>query len=233
MRAAVPGGDWQDDSPVVHIPTGQGTSGTLLNLRTGSTKVAVERRGYAPVTTDLESTATLLAKIRGGDDEARERMCAIYLPILTKWAHGRLPPYARDLAETDDLVQFSMLKALRHVENFDPRHEGAFLAYLRKILLNKIRREIGRISKQQRVDVDTDMEDEHVSTVEQAIGGELFEQYEAALAKLNSERKEAVIMRVEFGFSFAEVATAMGLPSANAARMKVSRALLNLAKNMQ
>jgi RNA polymerase sigma-70 factor (ECF subfamily) len=39
-------------------------------------------------------------------------------------------------------------------------------------------------------------------------------------------------MRIEFGFTFPEIAEALGRPSANAARMTVSRALVRLAEVM-
>ena len=97
------------------------------------------------MTDKLESTATLLVKVHAGDKIARERLCETYLPLLTRWAHGRLPKYARDLSETDDLVQISLINALDSLSSFTPKHEGAFLAYLRKILLNNIRMEIRKL----------------------------------------------------------------------------------------
>jgi len=53
----------------------------------------------------LEATASLLQRVAEGDEMARERLCHHFMPILTRWAHGRLPDYARDLSETQDLVQ--------------------------------------------------------------------------------------------------------------------------------
>ena len=96
----------------------------------------------------LESTATLLAKVKDGDEVARDQLCATYLPMLKRWAHGRLPDYARDLAETDDMVQNTLIRALNKLDSFSALREGAFLAYLRKILLNNIRMEIRRFSNQ-------------------------------------------------------------------------------------
>ncbi len=37
-------------------------------------------------------------------------------------------------------------------------------------------------------------------------------------------------MRIEFGYTYPEIAEALGRPSANAARMAVSRALLRLGE---
>ncbi len=53
----------------------------------------------------------------------------------------------RDLADTDDLVQNTLLRALDQVRSFEPRREGAFLSYLRRILLNQVKDEIRRLTR--------------------------------------------------------------------------------------
>ena len=68
--------------------------------------------------------------------------------------------------------------------------------------------------------------------LESAIGIEALERYEAALARLRPEEREAIVARVEMDGSYQEVAQALGKPSADAARMAVSRALLRLAEEM-
>jgi len=185
--------------------------------------------------TNLESTAYLLSKAKKGDNAARETLCSIYIPILTKWAHGRLPLYARDLSETDDLVQISLLKALDKLETFNPMGEGAFLAYLRKILLNNIRSEIRRYSKKSlKVSIQDEHEllDDDATLLEKAVGLEIIKKYEIALSNISEQSREAIILRVEFGYTFPEVAVAINCNSANAARMIVTRALHKLAENM-
>lgn len=180
----------------------------------------------------MESTATLLALVREGDDQARSRLFALYLPILRKWARGRLPQTARDLAETDDMVQVTLIRALNRIDEFKPRHEGAFLAYLRRILLNNIRAEIrrvGRLPARSEGDL-ISTPDEQLSMVDAIAGQELMAQYEAALEELNQAQREAVMLRVEFGFNYAEIAGATDAPSANAARMTVCRGLEKLAE---
>lgn len=187
------------------------------------------------MTNNLESTAVLLSKVKNGDIIARDLLCSIYLPILTKWAHGRLPHYARDLSETDDLVQVSLLKALDKLDTFTPMREGSFLAYLRKILLNNIRSEIRRYTRNpNRANAQTNIDtiDESATALESAVGVEIIEKYETALANISEQSREAVILRVEFGFTYPEVATAMNCNSANAARMIVTRALQSLAEQM-
>jgi DNA-directed RNA polymerase specialized sigma24 family protein len=49
---------------------------------------------------------------------------------------------------------------------------------------------------------------------------------------LRPEEREAIVARIEMECSYQEVAQALGKPSADAARMTVSRALLKLAEEM-
>ncbi|MCW8870449.1 MAG: RNA polymerase sigma factor [Proteobacteria bacterium] len=182
----------------------------------------------------IESTATLLGKVKNGDDDARNRLCALYLPMLQRWAHGRLPGYVRDLAETDDMVQSTLIKALHKLDNFQSQHEGAFLAYLRTTLLNQIRDEIRRYSRQgiHNTALQDNQTDNQGTALEQAVGAEMLERYEQALMEQNDATRQAIILRVEFGFSYPEIAAAMDFASANAARMAVSRALHRLAERL-
>lgn len=180
-------------------------------------------------TQQLMSTANLLHRIRSGDAVAKERLVAIYLPILMRWAKGRLPVTARSLAETQDLVQMTLIRALNHIDDFKSYREGAFLAYLRKILMNIVYNEIRR-PQSKFADPTTNPED--LPPNESALSQEQIIQYEGALAKLKEADRESIILRLEFGLSYGEIAAAMRKPSANAARMFVSRALVNFATYM-
>lgn len=184
---------------------------------------------------ELASTAVLVKRYQQGDESACDELLARYLPLLRRWAHGRLPAYARSTAETDDLVQVTLQRALRQLGNFEVRHEGAFLAYLRRIFLNTVRDEIRRFGRSpQQVDVDSQytLSDGQPSPIETILGRQKLDRYEKALAALPENHREAVILRVEFGMSFEEVARALDRPSANAARMTVTRALEKLAEQL-
>jgi RNA polymerase sigma-70 factor (ECF subfamily) len=182
---------------------------------------------------ELESTATLLSLVRHGDKAARERLVSRYLPILGRLAHGRLPSRARDLMDTDDLVQMTLIRALDHVESFEPRHEGAFLAYMRQILLNQIRDEVRRVARRpEREALGDDLPALGHSPLEDAIGRDTIERYEAALEGLTEEQREAIVLRIELGFTYQQIADAVGHGSANATRMMVTRALVRLSERM-
>jgi RNA polymerase sigma factor (sigma-70 family) len=181
----------------------------------------------------LDSTFQLISKARTGDQDAIERLFARHLKPLQRWASGRLPKWARDLADTDDLVQEALLQTFKRIGDFEPRRVGALQAYLRQAILNRLRDELRR--KARRPDA-TDLDGlEDVtarSPLEQAIGRQGVEDYEEALGRLRPEEREAIIARVEIGYTYAELAEALGKPSADAARKTARRALLRLAEEM-
>jgi RNA polymerase sigma-70 factor (ECF subfamily) len=178
-----------------------------------------------------ESTAELLGLCRQGSNTARDQLMRRFLPILRNWARGRLPQHARENAATDDLVQLTLVRALSHLDDFVPEREGAFLAFLRAIFLNQLRDEMRRtVRAPNRATVDDiDVLAGTDSPLESAVGQQALEAYEAALAELPAVDREAVLMRLEFGYEYAEIAVDLGLPSANAARMRISRAVEQLA----
>ena len=181
----------------------------------------------------LDTTATLLLRVRDGDGEARERLVRRYLPALQRWARGRLPRSARDLSDTDDLVQITLLRALDRVGEFEPRREGAFHAYLRRILQNAILDEIRRVGRRPTHEsLPVQMAGDGPSPLEAAIGRETLAVYEAGLSQLTKEQQDAVFLRIELGFTHQEIADALGCPSANAARMLIARGLVRLAEVM-
>lgn len=182
---------------------------------------------------NIESTTRLLARFQGGDTAARDQLVSRYLPILKRWARGRMPRFGRDLAETDDLVQITFLRALNNLERFESQRPGAFLAYLRTILLNNVREELRRHGRQPMRETLSDNQPDEASVVEQAIGTELLEDYEQALQTLKPQERQAVILRLEFGMTFPEIAAELDSPSANAVRMTITRAVAKLAEAMQ
>src|SRR5918999_4728567 len=110
---------------------------------------ARERFGpEAPGSAENESTFHLIERARAGDQQALERLFARHLKPLQRWARGRLPKFARDLADTDDLVQDTLLQTFKRIEGFEPRGVGALHAYLRQAVLNRIRDELRRKGRQ-------------------------------------------------------------------------------------
>ena len=182
---------------------------------------------------NLETTHQLVERIRDGDAQARDRLIRRYLPLLSRWAHGRLPGPARDLNETADLVQLTLLRAFQALPAFEVQGPGAFFAYLRQIMSNILKDEIRRSSRRPGHDEITDEVVEHDPLpLERAVNLETLQAYEQALNALEPDQREAVILRIELGLSHEEIARTIDAPSANAARMKIARALMRMAELM-
>ena len=177
---------------------------------------------------------TLLQRVQAGDGQALDALVARYRPRLVRWASGRLPAQARDLTETQDLVQETLLSAFRKIETLEIGGEGALQAYLRQALLNRIRMEIRRAGrKPPGEELPEALEAGDASPLEKAIGAQAVAGYERALAALDPLDQQLVVARVELGYTNEEVAHAFSKPSSDAARMAVQRALLRLASEMK
>jgi RNA polymerase sigma-70 factor (ECF subfamily) len=179
------------------------------------------------------SSSELVRRLQHGEPRALDVLFERYRPILRRWAAGRLPRWARELVDTEDMIQDAMVATMRNIHAFVPRHAGAFGAYLRQALHNRIRDEVRKAQvRPQRTEMPEDHPDRGASPVELAIGRQALDRYEAALARLSVSDRELVLARIELGLDYAEIAETTGKPSADATRMAVARALLKLANEM-
>jgi RNA polymerase sigma-70 factor (ECF subfamily) len=185
-------------------------------------------------TQDAETSLDLLERAKAGDRAALDLLMARYLPRLRRWASGRLPQWARDMADTEDLVQDAVLQTFRKIDSFEARGEGALQAYLRQAVVNRIRDELRRAGRTPPATaLDSQKPGSDASPLEVAIGREAVERYERALSRLRPEDRAAIVARLEMDCTNQELAVALNKPSANAARMAAERALVRLAEEMR
>ena len=179
------------------------------------------------------STADLFVRTRAGDPDARDALFRRCYPALLRWATGRLPSWARNSTRTDDLVQITLLKALDRLDSFEPRHPGAFLAYLRRILANLIQDEIRSASRRPAPEaLEESAQGPGPSPLQNLIGKEMLERYEKALSNLPEAQQEAVILRIELGMTYEEIAEATQCGKLSTARMRVVRGLVRIAEEL-
>jgi RNA polymerase sigma-70 factor (ECF subfamily) len=195
--------------------------------------VVAPAKKVPPRPPEAETSFELLRRARDGDGDAQNQLCDRYLPRLRRWARGQLPPGARSLLDTGDIVQDVLIKALRIIPVFEPRHEGGFQACLRVVLKNKLRDVARRVKRRPPGEaVDSAIPCDELSPLERAIGRENEERYEAALRRLSPEDRQAIFARLELRLSYEEVAGLLGKPTPNAARVAARRAMIRLAKEM-
>lgn len=182
---------------------------------------------------DLLLTTELLRRAKGGDRGALDLLTARYLPRLQRWASGRLPPYARSLLDTSDLVQETLLRAVEGLDGIEVRGAGGFQAYVRQAVLNRIRDQIRWARRRPDPEVMTEeLVDRAPSPLERAIGTDVLDRYERALEGLSEEERQLLHLRIELDFDYEEIASMTDRPSRDAARMAVQRALRKLAERM-
>jgi RNA polymerase sigma-70 factor (ECF subfamily) len=194
------------------------------------------RDNTASADADVPADATyrLLERAKGGDREALEVLFARHIPNLLRWASGRLPRWARDVADTQDLVQDTVLQVFKRVEAFEPRGNGALQAYLRQAVMNRIRNEFRSKGRRPSFEsFDEQAPSDHTSPLEAAIREEQLDRYDAALSSVSEQERDLIVARVEVGLTYEEMAEALGKPSWNAARMATARALLRLAEALK
>lgn len=181
-----------------------------------------------------ESSIDLVVKARAGDEDALNRLLERYLPRLRRWASARMPSSGRTMLETGDIVQEAVARALRHLDTFEVRHEGALYAYFRQAVHNRIIDYVrSRQRRPGRDELPENVLSNKTSPMDAAIGEEARARYEAALGRLSEHDRQVVILRVEGGQDYAAIAEAMQKPTAAAARMACTRAIAKLAQEMR
>jgi RNA polymerase sigma factor (sigma-70 family) len=182
---------------------------------------------------DLESSFELVRRAKAGDAPALDTLLNRYRPRLNRWCSGRLPRYARDFTDTEDVVQEALMGLVRTFDTFDYRGEWSVQAFLRRAATNRIRDELRRHASRPRSgELPEGAQSPDLSPLEEAMGREAFARYQTALETLTEPEREAIIARVELGCSHAELMQLLDKPSPEAARMFVSRALEKLAGAM-
>lgn len=180
-----------------------------------------------------ESTVELTNRARSGDEAALEALCLRCLKSLSRYAAGRLPPVVRDMLDTQDVVLEAVQRGMNRLGEFECRHPGALLAYMRTILRHLIIDHVRARSRQpQQVLLDDQHADGGQSPLERVLDVEQIELYEAALARLRPRDAALVTLRIEEQLGHDEIAVELGFPSSNAARVAAKRAVLRLAHEM-
>jgi RNA polymerase sigma-70 factor (ECF subfamily) len=84
----------------------------------------------------METSVSLLGRLAGAptDDDWR-RLVDLYQPLLVAWAVRA----GAQAADADDLAQDVLLVVFREVGGFERRQPGAFRAWLRTILVHRVR----------------------------------------------------------------------------------------------
>jgi RNA polymerase sigma factor (sigma-70 family) len=182
---------------------------------------------------DPQSTVELTIRAQAGDQAALEALCLRCLKSLTRYAAGRLPPAARGMVETQDVVLEAVQRGMFRLHDFEVRHPGALVAYMRTIFRNLII-DYARsaVRRPLQVELDEHQADGGKSPLERVLDGEQIELYEAAVERLRPRDAALVTLKIDEQLGYDEIAVELGFRSANAARVATRRAVIRLVHEM-
>lgn len=189
--------------------------------------------GFSERSTTLEVTPDLAARINGGDEAALEILLRSYLPALRRIVQKQLRGHARSMLDAEDVVQDALVSTLRRMPHFVWRTPGAMLAYLRRVVLNRIIDANRKCARQgEWVPLTDDCAGETPSPLERVVDSERIRRYRTALLRLKPRDRQLIVLRVERQLRYQEIGTQLRMPSANAARVALIRAMARLVTTL-
>lgn len=180
-----------------------------------------------------DDSLQLLRLFQGGDLSAGDALLQRYSARIRGWATGRIPPQARSMGETGDLVGNILFRLYRSLPKFQPTHDRALAIYIRKAVLNEIRTMVRDANRRPRhAELRMEARDSRPSPAEELIGREALQAYDQAIDRLSEADQFLIHLKVDLSLSNAEIMKATGKSSPDAARVAVSRAIDRLAREM-
>lgn len=174
----------------------------------------------------------LIRRAAEGDREAANRLAQECAEPVRRRLQHRLAGELRGRADTEDLLQSTLVAALGGLERFEYRGEGPFYAWLASVAEREFLMELRRaraakrdIRRQRPIDAAAGRSAGLTSPSQGAVRGELAEDLRAAVASLPDRERQVVELHTFQGLGFAEVAETLGLSGKSAAYRIFERAL--------
>lgn len=152
-----------------------------------------------------------------GANEPTSETFERHRPALLQWAETQTPAWVRSKIDPTDLVQQTLLEALKGEDKFAGRPDHEVLAYLRRAITNNLI-DAARKFARNRTDVSAEtiaassarladwLAADQTSPSERAQRNERFEQLAAGLARLPDDQRLAIEMRYLQAATVGEIA---------------------------
>jgi RNA polymerase sigma-70 factor (ECF subfamily) len=186
---------------------------------------------------DLGRSVELAQRASRGDGQALNDLLARYRERVYRLAHIRLRAELRKVVDSEEIVQRTLIVAARKMAGFEVRSHAAIINWLSKIVHNQVRdaadqaraapdllpihSETGASHPPVPIDKGPELGDE-------LCWAELQELYDACVARLPDDMRDAILLRDAASASWEEVALELGRPGAAAARELHRRATVRL-----
>src|SRR5262245_29286245 len=195
---------------------------------------------------DLPETQNLLAQARQGEAEAVERLLSTHREPLRRMIDLRLDPALAARTDASDIVQDVLLEAHRRLEEYLRNPAMPFRLWLRHIAKDHVidahrrhrvaqRRSLDReqpivppvLADHSSFELAGQLLDHERTPASEAIQRELQRRLDAAIADLDEDDREVILLRHREQLSNQQVAEALGLTEA-ASSMRYLRAVRRL-----
>jgi DNA-directed RNA polymerase specialized sigma24 family protein len=175
-------------------------------------------------------------RARGGDSAAIARLYGMFAPLLRAVLRRRRHPALRSLADTEDLLQSVMVDLLRELPRLTDRGPVAFRHLLCIKAESKAKRRSHRAARGRTLDLARVVASRGRSRADPANGAaraESARQLHHALAQIDALSAAVVRLRCDHELGFGPIASLVGLPGADAARMRFQRATAALRSRIE
>ena len=180
---------------------------------------------------DGSTEGRLLQQARQGNPSAVEELFERYRSWLRRWARGRLPAWVRDGIDTSDLVQDALCRTFVRLESFRSNRAAALRAYLQRAVENRIHDQCRRAQRYSGMSIPDDTAwvcGSGPSRHGQLLDDEGWRDYRDALSSLTARERRLIVGRVQMGYGYRQLAFVEGMPTADAARKALGRAMRKL-----
>ena len=130
------------------------------------------------------------------------------------------------------MVQDALYRTFEQIGRFEPKHANALRIYLRRAVENQIRDELRR-GVRRRASIAPDevvrLSDDAAPQHRQLVDDENWSRYLDGLARLTARERRLIVGHGELQYSYQQLALIEDMPSPDAARMALRRAMIRLS----
>ena len=191
--------------------------------------------------TNSTDTERLLEQIRKGDRQALERLLALHRLAVRRFVEMRLDAKLRQRVDPSDAVQETQAEAARRIDAYLQNGSMPFAIWLRRIAYDRLimlrRKHLGAgrraaardlpLPDRSSVELARHVLAQSATPSEQLVRHELIDRVRQAIAGLEDEDREIILMRNYEGLTNLEIAQVLDVPP-SAASKRYGRALLRL-----
>jgi RNA polymerase sigma-70 factor, ECF subfamily len=197
----------------------------------------------------LRRTQQLVVQAQEGDASALDQLCGVYAERVRRIVRFRMGPELRSQLESMDLVQETLIDAVKDLDAFAYSSEGDFLRWLARIVENTIRDNVDRMHAAKR-DVrrqvalgeitartgrpGADAGLPAAATTPSAVlsAREDLDKLERAMDQLKPEYRDVIVLAKIEGLTCKEIAAKLNKSRA-AVAMSLSRAIVSLTNTYE